>query len=100
MLHDNDKKFHSRVVKEWLFEAGISCLEFPPYSPDLNPIENLWAVLQREVEKLPGSTVEELQDAVAEVWKNASKPLMERLVESMPRRMAAVLHANGSHTKY
>lgn len=99
-LHDNDKKFHSKVVQKWLHEVGVTCLDFPPYSPDLNPIENLWAVLQREVEKRPCSTVEELQDAVAEVWENASQSLMERLAASMPRRMAAVVTAAGSHTKY
>jgi len=50
-LHDNDKKFTSHVVKALLHRKGVIALEFPPYSPDLNPIENLWSVLQRAVEK-------------------------------------------------
>ena len=49
---------------------------------------------------MPCSTVAALKDRVAEVWENACKPLMARLVESMPRRIAAVLEANGAHTKY
>src|SRR5687768_10298662 len=40
---DNDPKHTSRVVQGWLFDKGIQCIEWPPYSPDLNPIENLWA---------------------------------------------------------
>ena len=99
-LHDNDKKFHSKVVQEWLHTVGVTCLDFPPYSPDLNPIENLWAALAREVEKTPCKTMEQLQDVVAAVWADASKPLMAGLIASMPRRIAAVIAAGGSHTKY
>lgn len=99
-LHDNDKKFKSKVVQEWLESKSVRCIDFPPYSPDLNPIENLWAVLACEVEKTHCPTVEALQDCVAEVWANACKPLMAELVASMPRRIAAVLVAKGKHTDY
>ena len=99
-LHDNDKKFHADKVQRWLESKSVRCIDFPPYSPDLNPIENLWAVLAREVEKHQCSTAEALKDCVAEVWQNACKPLMAELVASMPRRIEAVLQANGLHTKY
>ena len=99
-LHDNDKKFKSKLVQEWLDEKDIRRIDFPAYSPDLNPMENLWAVLAREVEKTPCSTMEELQDCVERNWEKASKPLMAELVASMPRRCAAVIAAAGSHTKY
>ena len=39
LLHDNDKKFKSKLVTDWLFNNGVQVLDFPPYSPDLNPIE-------------------------------------------------------------
>ena len=51
LLHDNDKKFHSKEVKAALHGLGITSLDFPPYSPDLNPIENLWNTVQRAVEQ-------------------------------------------------
>jgi transposase len=44
-LQDNDPKHKSVLVRTWLFNHGIQCIDFPPYSPDLNPIENLWADL-------------------------------------------------------
>jgi len=36
-------------VTEQLHTLGASKLDFPPYSPDLNPIENLWATMARAV---------------------------------------------------
>ena len=60
----------------------------------------LWAVLAREVEKTPCSTVEELGHCVLRVWKDASQPLMKKLVASMPQRIEAVIEVAGAHTKY
>ena len=100
LLHDNDKKFHSNVVQEFLHNAGVSSLEFPAYSPDLNPIENLWATMARAVEQHRCETMEELQDAVAEEWKKLDRGHMGNLVRSMPERCAAVIAANGYHTAY
>ena len=100
LLHDNDKKFHSRIVQELLHRKGVSCLDFPSYSPDLNPIENLWATLAREVEKKQCDSIEELQDAIEEAWKTVDQEHMRNLAASMPQRCAAVIAANGWHTKY
>ena len=69
LLQDNDPKHKSNLVRTWLFNNGISLLDFPAYSPDLNPIENLWNDMARRVEARPASTVEELQDVIAEEWE-------------------------------
>jgi len=100
LLHDNDKKFTSHLVREWLHTAGITCIEFPPYSPDLNPIENLWAAMAREVEKHACDSMEALQDVLADEWDKVDAQLMRKLAESMPARCAAVIEAKGWHTKY
>jgi transposase len=100
LLHDNDKKFTSDVVKAQLHRTGVTTIDFPPYSPDLNPIENLWNVLAREVEKHNCDTLEILQDVIAEKWEKIDKNLLKSLVHSMPSRCRAVIDANGWHTKY
>jgi len=99
-LQDNDPKHKSALVRTWLFNNGIQCIDFPPYSPDLNPIEHLWADLARRVEKRPAATMEELQDVVAEEWEATSVQLLSEIVKSMPERCKAVIAAAGDHTKY
>ena len=100
LLQDNDPKHKSVIVRTWLFNHGIQCLDFPPYSPDLNPIEHLWADLARRVEQFQCETMEELQDIVAEEWAATSPKLLCTLAQSMPARCKAVIDAHGDHTKY
>jgi transposase len=99
-LQDNAPQHKSVLVSAWMFNNGIQCLDFPPYSPDLNPIENLWADLARRVEKFQCDTMEELQDIVAEQWKKTPKKLLRTLARSMPKRCQAVIDAKGDHTKF
>ena len=89
-----------KFVGTWLFNNGIQLIDFPPYSPDLNPIENLWSDLARRVEQFQCETMEELQDIVAEEWKKTSKQLLRKLAKSMPARCQAVIDAKGDHTIY
>ena len=100
LLHDNDKKFSSRLVTEQLHTLGVSKLDFPPYSPDLNPIENLWATMARAVEQHQCETMEQLQDAIAAEWDKLDKELMRKLARSMRKRCKAVVKAGGWYTKY
>ena len=99
-LHDNDPKHTSGVVMEWLHNNGVSTIDFPPYSPDLNPIENLWAAMARAVEKHACDTMEDLQEVVAAEWDKVDTDLMRKLAHSMPQRCQAVIEAEGWHTKY
>lgn len=99
-LHDNDPKHTSGVVKEWIHNNGVSTIDFPPYSPDLNPMENLWAAMARAVELHACDTMEQLQDVVAAEWDKVDADLMRKLAHSMPQRCQAVIEAQGWHTKY
>ena len=102
LLHDGDKKFKSGVVLQWLHNNGVTVLDWPSYSPDLNPIENLWACMQRDVDTHGAETLEELEKAVRAEWilLAENKELLRKLAHSMPRRCAAVVAAKGWHTKY
>lgn len=73
-----------------------------PQSPDLNPIENAWDILDRKVRALypQPTTKDELFRALSDAWDDISQSYFEHLVDSMPRRMKAVIKTRGFPTKY
>ena len=77
-------------------------MEWPPQSPDLSPIENLWATLNRRLNEYecPPRGMIELWDRMEVEWNKISKDECLRLVDSMPDRIAAVLKAKGRWTDY
>ena len=83
-------------------DNGINVLDWPPQSPDLTPIEHLWNHSKKVLAKYPRQTKGEWEiwDRVAEVWNNIDPEVCQNLIESMPRRIQAVIKAKGGHTKY
>ncbi len=75
-------------------------MDFPSYSPDLNPIENLWADLKRRIELHNCNNVDELKKVIENEWFDTPEDLCARLVDSMPIRCKAVVTNKGFMTKY
>ncbi|GFW74778.1 transposable element Tcb1 transposase [Trichonephila clavipes] len=88
---DNDPKHSALVVKEWLLYHCRNQLNTPPQSPDLNVIENLWAHLERAVQKQQITRKEQLKSVMQVEWLNIAPETTRHLVESMPRRLEAVI---------
>ena len=99
---DNDPKHTSKKAKKWFEDNDIQVISWPAQSPDLNPIEHLWEHLKRRLRQYETSPkgVHELWDRVSEDWNSISPDVCQNLIESMPRRIEAVLKAKGGHTKY
>ena len=75
---------------------------WPAQSPDLNPIEHLWGYLKRRLaeHENPPSGIYELWKRIQMDWEEISVAECQKLIESMPRRIEAVLKAKGGYTKY
>lgn len=82
---------------------------WPPYSPDLNCIEHIWWHLKQMVyELLPGlddiqgyeQQRQALIDILPEAWRRIRSDIVRNVIDSMPRRLQAVIDAQGWHTKY
>ena len=99
---DNDPNHTSKKVQKWFKDRGFTVLKWPTQSPDLNPIEHLWHYFKRRLEEFeePTSSVNELWDRVQRVWEEIPKEECQKLIESMPRRLAAVIRAKGVYIKY
>jgi hypothetical protein len=99
-LQDNASPHTSIVAKTWLHNNGVNCIDFPPHSPDLNPIENLWADLKRRVESRHPTDQAEMEAAVGEEYEATEQKYLLELVESMPKRLKACIANNGHRTAY
>ena len=71
--------------------------DWPSQSPDLNPIEHLWSELGRRIRNRPQviKNITELETALQEEWSKISMNQIISLIESMPRRIEAVISSNG-----
>ena len=91
----------SKIVTDFFKPNKITLLEWPGNSPDLNPIENLLAVLKDKVADKHPSNIPTPIEAMKLVWiRKISEEFCKNLIESVLRRMKAVIKAKGSLTKY
>jgi len=99
---DNDPKHTSKKASQWFQQNNINVLKWPAQSPDLNPIEHLWQHLKRQLNayEVPPAGVHELWERVEKEWEKIPKEVCRNLIESMPRRIEAVIKAKGAQTKY
>ena len=75
-------------------------MEWPSQSPDLNPIENLWAILNAKASDRRPQNDEELFEALEFEWNRLDVSILENLVDSMNRRCQMVIDSHGYPTKY
>lgn len=91
----------ANVVKEHFRKQKYSVLPWPAHSPDLSPIENLWADLKKRLEAKNGEIRKaDLWSVVDAEWELTSKDYCKKLFSSMPERLAAVIKAKGGYTRY
>src|SRR6185312_8139279 len=77
-------------LREWAGDNGVELLDWPPYSPDLNPIENLWKVLKERIAKrypelatlkTNKESLRRLERAAIDIWEDIEDSILKNLVE-------------------
>ena len=109
-MQDNAAIHKAHIVMNWLSENRFKLMDWPLYSPELNPIEHVWFLLKEgvymvcpDIETLSGGrarVAQALRDACRMSWETLKDELFENLVASMPDRVEAVICAQGGYTKY
>jgi transposase len=80
------------VITKKLREQNIDILRpWPGNSPDLNPIENLWSILKRRVDKQKPTNSDKHQALNMQEWAAISQDVAQKLIDSMPGLIAEVL---------
>ncbi len=97
---DNAPAHTSRATRAWLEENDVMVMNWAPYSPDLNVIENVWGWLLTKLRADPPQTLGELHRRVMQLWSQLPPDYMENLYNSLPRRVESVLERRGYPTKY
>ena len=98
--HDNAPCHTALSIKTYLANKKIPVMTWPPSSPDLNPIENLWEILNDQTKDRKPKNEDELYELMSDAWESIDDDILHKLVESMPKRCAAVIENNGYSTKY
>ena len=100
--HDYDSKHTCKKAKTWFQDSDLKVMEWAAQSPDLNSIKHLCSHLKKKLGEYenPPVGITELWKRVEKAWNNISASVCQNLIESMPRRVLAVLAAKGGCTKY
>jgi transposase len=87
-MQDNARVHVASSVLQYMQSKGVDCVqEWPAYSPDLNPIEQLWALINQRVSEYRANTREELENAIQDVWDNLSQKEIDAFAASFESKI-------------
>ena len=104
-MQGNALIYKSKLVAKWFKENVVDVINWPPYSPDLNPIEHAWVHLKEMLhKKFPEiaymrcskeEVIEKLSEALVICWNKIAPAFFQSLIDSMEERCGVVIEAKG-----
>jgi hypothetical protein len=95
-MQDNDPKHTSNVAKNFIAQNFMELLDWPPYSPDLNPIEEVWSWLKRRVNQEIPKNLQELKNSILKHWRSINPEFLAPFFNSLENRYLHIIKSNGS----
>ena len=98
--HDNAAIHTAKRVQDYLKEANIKVLRWPANSPDLNPIELVWAYIKQRLDDYStiAKDLEELFKRVEDIWNSLLNDYLPSLYEALPGKMRMLVRTKGLHS--
>lgn len=101
ILQDNAKFHYSREVKDYFADKNIQVIEgFPPYSPDMNPIEHIWAYIKKHKKKETFTTLHDLEEWLDEFIKNIPDQIISDTIHHLQKTFKIVEMNHGQIENY
>jgi transposase len=97
---DNWTVHTANTSQAWFHTHGVDLIDWPAWSPDLNPIEELWNDLKSRVYARHAKTMEELERFITEEWAATDLNFIARICRNMPHRLQGVIANNGHKVPY
>jgi len=106
VVQDNCPVQNSLPARNAFEHLGIDLFKIPARSPDINCIENLFALVKRELRKdaqkneIKKETKEQFTQRVAKTLDNFDKTKINSLINSLPNRVKKLIELHGDHIPY
>jgi len=97
---DNATPHTAATSQVWFHNHGVDLIDWPAWSPDLNPIENLWNDLKRRVYAHHAQTMEELEHWIGVEWQATDLNFISHICRSMPHRLELLRDSCGHKISY
>lgn len=100
--HDGASYHGAKIIKDWIALSPIKFLPWPPQSPDINIIENVWASIKNELWKQIAEikSSNDIWEKTYQIFNNLTLEYIHKLYSSLPKRMKAIIDKHGNRINY
>ena len=100
LQEDNSSVHKSRISRDFKERKQVRCIDWPPNSPDLNPIENLWGVLKQRIMVNAPKTIQEVENMIYSQWETFDPEFLSKFTKSVKKRCDMMIASGGKKINY
>ena len=91
-MHDNAPPHRANITRQYLINKNVVTMDWPAVNPDMNPVENLWSEMKRQLKKREfAPNADDLFETLLTIWEEFDEDFIKKHSDSMRKRVR-VLH--------